>query len=521
MLSHTATKNVLHAIIVIALVSSFAFLFNLVSSDMHSYAAAPKSIVSVACKDGVNVRASYNVDSARVAGLDNDEAFVITKEKFIKKKSIKPADRWYYASTSKGWVRADNTDSYQVKNVRKGKTTAAVNVRRGAGTSYKILNVYKKGTEVSVVLKAYDSTGKLWYKIQVGDEYCYISGTYIKLAAEEKKPVVTAPTPAEEIDMEAPEAIPTSRAMVYTVDGINVRALPSTDSEILTTVRNNTFFTVAAEKFLKADSFSASNVWYFATEYEGWIRTDNTARFMPNETVESTVLADTNLRVGAGNAFEAIACSEKGQKVQVVSKAFDYEDHLWYKVKVDSAYYYVDSDQVKLGSEIKTSKTNESFLKCLANLEIKMKENRFKYLGSSSLGSYENALATKKKTNCAQYVSWAMQDYGLLPKGKCIYLCKSIKGAGASYIKKSKEVTILYPKKKTKNLSLQPGDICGYQWGSIGANKLHTMVYAGNDSSGNRLWYTMGPSEVASSKTGPVKKSSYDSKTVWVIIRPN
>ena len=164
-----------------------------------------------------------------------------------------------------------------------------------------------------------------------------------------------------------------------------------------------------------------------------------------------------------------------------------------------------------------TSELNLDFLYYLYNMEKQYKEHHFRYNGGASLGSYEHSLATSRLTNCAQFVSWAMQDYGLLPHGQCIWLSTRINGKGASYIKNSDQVEVMYPGRSTASLDLQPGDICGYAWRKGG---VHTMVYVGRDASGQRLWYSAGPGDVADSYVGPRHKNSYNNRTVHVLIRP-
>ncbi len=178
-----------------------------------------------------------------------------------------------------------------------------------------------------------------------------------------------------------------------------------------------------------------------------------------------------------------------------------------------TAYY--DYEGTTYTSE--TSTLDLDFLYYLYNMEKQYKEHNFHYNGGASLGSYEHSLATSRLTNCAQFVSWAMQDYGLLPHGECIWLSTTINGKGANYIKNSDQVEVMYPGRSTASLDLQPGDICGYAWkkGSV-----HTMVYVGKDSSGQRLWYSAGPGDVADSYVGPRHKNSYNNRTVHVLIRP-
>lgn len=116
-----------------------------------------------------------------------------------------------------------------------------------------------------------------------------------------------------------------------------------------------------------------------------------------------------------------------------------------------------------------------------------------------------------KRTNCATFISFGLQEIGILPKGKYIWLDKKIHGTGRNIIKK--KAKIAYPRKKWKQAKLKPGDICGF------ANKPHTMVYVGKDKNGHALWYSAGGSDVKPKNLGPKRKQKYENRTVYVRIR--
>ena len=139
--------------------------------------------------------------------------------------------------------------------------------------------------------------------------------------------------------------------------------------------------------------------------------------------------------------------------------------------------------------------------------------------------TFEKERKNGRETNCAQYVSWALVDIGVL-EGQSIYKAYSdgkneIKGSGANKIQNSKKVKIINANAKTpKELEqegrLKPGDIM------LWYNVQHTNVYAGN-----KKFYDAGhagsngcTSSHEYFKTwGPVKTSYYNNWKVWKIIR--
>lgn len=140
--------------------------------------------------------------------------------------------------------------------------------------------------------------------------------------------------------------------------------------------------------------------------------------------------------------------------------------------------------------------------------------NGFTYSNVGSKTTYESALKTNKRTNCAREVSWVMQRCGLLAKGKVIYYKNGLKGSGASAVLKSPKLKIIRPNKATKHYKLIPGDIVCYS--------NHMQVFTGYKSS-HPYWMSFGGSDVkafrAKKKFFLRRKSSYDNKTICMIIR--
>lgn len=137
---------------------------------------------------------------------------------------------------------------------------------------------------------------------------------------------------------------------------------------------------------------------------------------------------------------------------------------------------------------VSTGKTKcDEWFECLDQLAYEMEENKFWYSNSNNSRTFEGALKKAKVSNCARYVAWALQRFGVVDGDKVFWLEKGggIKG-DASAIKNNPNLTILYFGKASAKCDLEPGDICG--WKSI----RHTAVYAGKDAGGRMLWYSAG-----------------------------
>lgn len=152
----------------------------------------------------------------------------------------------------------------------------------------------------------------------------------------------------------------------------------------------------------------------------------------------------------------------------------------------------------------------DKLISSLKAIAVKLKKTPMKW--ANSPGTITLAQSLKKhRINCACYVSYGLQDIGVLSKGKTIWLDKKIHGKGAAQIKKKAKVA--YPRKIPAKAGLKKGDICGF------AKAPHTMVYAGKDKAGHLLWYSAGGSDVKPKNYGPKRKNHYENKKVMVRIR--
>ena len=82
-------------------------------------------------------------------------------------------------------------------NGTKAVTTIKLNVRTGAGTSFKVIDALKKGTEVTL-----ESKHNSWYKIKTANgKIGYISSKYIKMVAVAATPATPATPAVPAIDL--------------------------------------------------------------------------------------------------------------------------------------------------------------------------------------------------------------------------------------------------------------------------------------------------------------------------------
>ena len=140
--------------------------------------------------------------------------------------------------------------------------------------------------------------------------------------------------------------------------------------------------------------------------------------------------------------------------------------------------------------------TYEDWKHSLDRVAENLEKDGFHYSVNGGKGSYRKSKETRRVTNCAIYVSWALQDAGIIKKGQVFWIDKggAIRGKRKTCITKNNKLKILHPHKKAKHAGLKKGDICGWD------SHIHTAVYAGRDAKGGTLWYSAG-------RDGGVKKN--------------
>lgn len=148
-----------------------------------------------------------------------------------------------------------------------------------------------------------------------------------------------------------------------------------------------------------------------------------------------------------------------------------------------------------------------------------LKSKNFIYSNSRPKSTYSAALAHRRRSNCALYVSWCLQQYGALKPGQTFYVRHS-GSLRKNFSRWGSKVKVIRVNKRCSSTDLQPGDVVC--WAGIA----HCNIYAGRNNSGDRLWYDAGKASTYSGHTGSryqnvgAKQLSYlNSKRISYIIR--
>ena len=285
-------------------------------------------LVGIVTADILNVR----------SGPSSNEEVLFDVKKDEQVKILETLNGWYKISNNinkEGWisseyisifdseVRSNRSSNYEKKEV----SVDNLNMRSGAGTSYRVITTLKKGSVVEVIS---ESNG--WSKIKYDGRIGYVYDEYL----EDIKPSYSNTT-----------------TKVVNTDSLNVRSGPSTSYKILGKIN----------KGIKVQVISEENGWskilynnkeaYVSSRY---LDSSNSSNNGSNDssvgTVKETKVVNTdslNVRSGPSTSYSKLGTLAKGTKVGVIS-----ESNGWSKILYNNKEAYVSSqylDEISSGSD--------------------------------------------------------------------------------------------------------------------------------------------------------------------------
>lgn len=187
--------------------------------------------------------------------------------------------------------------------------------------------------------------------------------------------------------------------------------------------------------------------------------------------------------------------------------------------KKANAIFMIDNvtEGLTMEGPVSGKKDQRDWMTVLNDMERRLIENGFTY-GSNPRHSYEDALKKDKTSNCSKYVSWCLQEYGAIPKGKTFWYLNGLKHG--QMLLDSDLLDVSFPDVEYTELDLKRGDICCFQ---INKKIGHVAVYLGKEK-GKTYWLTAGKDgtddhhHVGGTYTGLKRKQSYYHE-VKVLIR--
>ena len=225
-----------------------------------------------------------------------------------------------------------------------GKVTASIlNVRSGAGTSYKVIGSLKNGATVTIV-----ETKNGWHKIKYGSSYGYVSSSYIKVNSTSSN----GSTNGSGNTVKPPSnSGNTQKTGKVTASTLNVRSGVGTSYKVIGSLKNGSTVTIVETKNGWHKIKYGSSYGYVSSNY---IKINSTSSNGSGNTVKppnnsgstqktGKVIADVlNVRSGRGTNYSKIGAVRGGSKVIIVETK-----NGWHKIKYGNGYGYVSAKYVR------------------------------------------------------------------------------------------------------------------------------------------------------------------------------
>lgn len=206
---------------------------------------------------------------------------------------------------------------------------SGVNVRSGAGTSYKQLGKLSKGERVTIRGEKKSSTGAIWYRVLYGGKAGYVSKVNITMVTASDYYTMTP-----------------NKAGNIRSDKVTLRKQPSNTSGSLGTLDINKAVEVKGYTYDENGS-----CWYYvkAKNKSGFVKSSSVAKIaeISSETTEYAVAdADLNVRSGAGTEYAIIGSMSKGSQAPIKGSQKDKSGTLWYRISFGGGTGYVISTYI-------------------------------------------------------------------------------------------------------------------------------------------------------------------------------
>ncbi|MBS4202189.1 SH3 domain-containing protein [Bacillus sp. FJAT-49732] len=200
------------------------------------------------------------------------------------------------------------------------QTTANLNLRTGAGTTYKVIMVIPKGKQVTLISKH-----GIWFKVSYSGKTGYVSSTYLK-------------------QLTSTSAAKTNPQTVKyaTTDNLNMRTGAGTTYKVVTVIPKGKQVTLLSKHGTWYKVTYSGKTGFVSSAYLKQVTSTTTPKENP-QTVKYATTDNLNLRTGAGTTYKVITIIPKGKEVTLISK-----HGTWYKVNYAGKTGYVNSQYLKL-----------------------------------------------------------------------------------------------------------------------------------------------------------------------------
>ncbi|MDB8798959.1 SH3 domain-containing protein [Romboutsia sp. 1001216sp1] len=294
---------------------------------LAALAAVPMTVSSVYASDltGIVTTSYLNVRS----GPSTSHAVIFSVKKDEKVSIEEQTDGWYKIKTNTGntgWASStyislsnnESNDNPSSDNQRR-VTIEGLNMRNGAGTSYRAITKLKNGTILELI-----SENNGWSKVKYDGRIGYVYSDYLEKVSDSN------------INTRA------NTTKVVNYDFLNVRSGPSTSHSIVGKLNRGDKVGVISESNGWSKINYNGKVSYVSSRYLSNLSNTNPEKpDSNNESVKETKVVNydfLNVRSGPSTSHSKIGTLKKGDKVGVIS-----ESNGWSKIKYNGNVAYVSS----------------------------------------------------------------------------------------------------------------------------------------------------------------------------------
>ena len=261
--------------------------------------------INAQSNQGIVTAASLNVRSGPATSYTTK--FIVNKGDNVTVEDS--ADGWYKITTKdgkNGWASSKYIQTSQNTTTTKVVSVSSLNMRSGPSTSYNIIEVLTKDTQVEVI-----SVEDGWAKIKYNSKTGYVSNQYLS----DKK--------VEEV----------TQIKYVNATTLNVRSGPSTTYSIIDTLKQNAKVEVISIENNWAKIKHNNEIGYVSAEYLSDKKVEEVTQ---TKYVNATTL---NVRSGPSTTYSIIDTLKQNDEVKVIS----IEDG-WAKIKHNDEIGYVSAE---------------------------------------------------------------------------------------------------------------------------------------------------------------------------------
>ena len=244
-------------------------------------------------------------------------------------------------------------------NIKGTVTSGPLNVRAGAGTTYKVITSLDKGKTITVLTKKEDKNGDLWYKYKIKTlKYGYVNAKFIKL----KENTITD------------KASAFTRKAIVQSSTLKVRAGSGSVYEQLGSLKKNDVIYInrQVEKV-------SGKIWYRFSygDTKGYVNGDYvklTVIESETDINQKAIVKEgpLNVRTGPGTGYNSLGALAEGKSFQAIQIIKKTNGITWYKYNFsDSKYGYVSGEYVELTNIVTEDKLTRKAIVTSNTLKVR------------------------------------------------------------------------------------------------------------------------------------------------------